>query len=87
MGKICETVSIPYQVESFAENSAVEPSRIEEVLKKDNSFTHVCIVHCETSSGVFNPVQDVGKIVKKYIPSTEFLCYFKISELGFCSFI
>ncbi|XP_041353312.1 2-aminoethylphosphonate--pyruvate transaminase-like [Gigantopelta aegis] len=72
MGKICETVSIPYQMESFAEDSAVEPSRIEEVLKADNSFTHVCIVHCETSSGVFNPVEQVGKIVKKYIPNASY---------------
>ncbi|ESP02956.1 hypothetical protein LOTGIDRAFT_110620 [Lottia gigantea] len=72
MGKICETLSIPYQLESFPENEAVNVSRIEEILKKDNSFNLICIVHCETSSGVFNPVEQVGKLVNQLSPKTSY---------------
>ncbi|KAK3087801.1 hypothetical protein FSP39_010725, partial [Pinctada imbricata] len=68
MGKICEVLNIPYHLESFSEDSKVDPGRVEELLRGDNSFTLVAIVQCETSSGVFNPVEKVGSIVKKIIP-------------------
>ncbi|XP_025105345.1 uncharacterized protein LOC112570876 [Pomacea canaliculata] len=72
MGKICDVASIPYHMEDFPENSIVEPSRVSEILKENSSFTHVSIVHCETSSGVFNPVEEVGKIVKTLAPGTVY---------------
>ncbi|CAI9730257.1 2-aminoethylphosphonate--pyruvate transaminase [Octopus vulgaris] len=67
IAKICEVAGISKRVLSFPESSAVNVSVVEDVLKDDPSFTHVAIVHCETSSGVFNPIVDVGQIVKKYL--------------------
>lgn len=84
MGKICDVASIPYHMEDFPENSIVEPSRVSEILKENSSFTHVSIVHCETSSGVFNPVEEVGKIVKTLAPGK---CQLIISELHFGSLL
>ena len=68
MGKICEVLQVSFHVESFPEDSKVDPARVEEILRNDPSFTNICIVHCETSSGVINPVEEVGKVVKKFIP-------------------
>ena len=68
MGKICEVLDIPFHLESFPENSKVDVGRVEALLKGDNSFSLVSIVHCETSSGVFNPVEEVGIKVKQIIP-------------------
>lgn len=67
IAKICEVAGISKYVLSFPESSAVNVNVVEDALKNDSSFTHVAIVHCETSSGVFNPVVDVGQIVKKYL--------------------
>lgn len=71
MAKMCEATSIPYRVESFAENRIVNPERVREILKTDNSFSLVGIIHCETSSGIFNPVQEVGQIVKHLAPGDD----------------
>lgn len=68
MAKICETMGVDHHMESFPEDSKVNVSSVADILSKDKSFTLVCVVHCETSSGVINPVVDVGKVVKDNIP-------------------
>ncbi|XP_067681881.1 2-aminoethylphosphonate--pyruvate transaminase-like [Haliotis asinina] len=72
MKTICDTLAIPAHMESFAEDSRVDLGRVESVLKADNSFTHVAVVQCETTSGLFNDVESVGKLVKKYIPDCTY---------------
>ncbi|XP_071161948.1 2-aminoethylphosphonate--pyruvate transaminase-like [Mytilus edulis] len=72
LAKICDVMSVPYQLESFSEDSKVDVSRVADILSKDKSFTMTSIVHCETSSGVINPVEDVGKVVKQIIPDCIF---------------
>lgn len=68
LGKVCDVMGVEYKVLSFPEDKYVDPKKVEELLKKDSSFTLVAMVHCETSSGVINPVADVGKVVKKNLP-------------------
>lgn len=68
MEKMCKTMDIPAQILSFPENEKVNITTVENVLKQDSSFTLISIVHCETSSGVMNPVVEVGCLIKKYIP-------------------
>lgn len=68
MAKICEIIGIPYQLESFPEDSKVDLKRVTDILSRDKSFTIVGVIHCETSSGVINPVEEVGKILKQNIP-------------------
>ena len=41
---------------------------VEEILKTDKSFTNVAVVHCETSSGVINPIKEIGQVVKTELP-------------------
>lgn len=72
MGKICECMGIECRVESFPEDSYVDVFRVENILKEDKSYTMVAIVHCETSSGVFNPVVEVGKVVKAHCPGADY---------------
>jgi len=37
-----------------------------------SGLTNVAIVHSETSSGVINPVEDIGKLIKKYHPNATY---------------
>ncbi len=41
-------------------------SELEEFLKKDNDFKYATIVHCDTPSGVLNPIDRICPLLKKY---------------------
>ena len=45
---------------------AVDPKDVEYILEEDEDIKAVTIVHNETSTGVTNPIDKVGKIVKDY---------------------
>jgi len=39
------------------------PSEVAQMLDDDQEITHVVIVHCETSSGILNPLQEISDVV------------------------
>ena len=41
-------------------------NEVEEILKNNDKITYVCMVFHETSTGMINPVNAVGKLAKKY---------------------
>jgi 2-aminoethylphosphonate-pyruvate transaminase len=46
-----------------AEDRAIEPSAVAAALRADDGITHVAIVHCETTSGVLNPLAEIAAVV------------------------
>ena len=68
---ICEALDIAYHHESFGECADVNPERVAEILSTDKSFTHVSVVHCETSTGIFNNIQRIGEIVRNHAPGKK----------------
>lgn len=44
----------------------VQPKDIERLLQEDQAITHVAIVHCETTTGMLNPIEEVCRIAKQY---------------------
>jgi 2-aminoethylphosphonate-pyruvate transaminase len=62
MVKICRTLNIPHDVISFNETERVQTNIIADKLKS-NIYTHVAIIHCETSSGISNPIEEIGQLV------------------------
>ncbi|KAH9496389.1 hypothetical protein Btru_012456 [Bulinus truncatus] len=51
----------------------VEPDVVEDALSGRTKYDLVAIVHSETSSGVFNPIAEVGNIVKSLSPNSIYL--------------
>ena len=47
----------------YPETSAPDLAEIQQVLM-DESISHVACVHCETTTGILNPIQDIGHLVK-----------------------
>jgi 2-aminoethylphosphonate-pyruvate transaminase len=47
------------------EDRPVDPVSVERALAADAGITHVVIVHCETTTGILNPVAEVAEIVKQ----------------------
>ena len=39
---------------------------VERLLKRTPSITHVFAVHCETTSGILNPIVDIAAIVARH---------------------
>ena len=66
---MCEYMGIECRHETFGERKRVNVDKVRDILKNDSSFTHISIVHCETSVGIFNPVTEVGRVVRKFAPS------------------
>lgn len=48
------------------ENRPVDPNELDELLQKDSAVTHVAAVHCETTTGIFNPIQAIGQVSRQY---------------------
>src|SRR5258708_16565680 len=47
----------------WPEDQAVEPAAVERALAENPALTHVALVHCETTSGLLNPLAAVPPVV------------------------
>ena len=52
--------------EETAENVPCDPGAVDRRLAADPAITHVVVVHCETSSGVLNPIAEIGAVVARH---------------------
>lgn len=62
--QIGRTLGIAMRAIEFPENEPVDPARVAAELASDAAITHVSMCHCETTSGVLNPIAEVGQIVQ-----------------------
>lgn len=62
MAQIARTLGIETETIAGPESQPIKPKQIEEVLVRDPGITHVAAIHCETTTGILNPVQEVGVI-------------------------
>jgi 2-aminoethylphosphonate-pyruvate transaminase len=51
---------------SHGEQEPADPTRIESALAADSSITHVAQVHCETGTGILNPLPAIATIVANH---------------------
>jgi 2-aminoethylphosphonate-pyruvate transaminase len=47
------------------EDEPADPARIEAALAADAAITHVAQVHCETGTGILNPLQEIAAVVDR----------------------
>lgn len=63
--KIAAVHRIPCEALVSSENEIPDIQKAEEHIKK-GSFTHLAIIHCETTSGIFNPIEAFGELAAKH---------------------
>ena len=63
MVKIARGLGREVEALTFAQNEAVAPARVAQALAADPAVTHVGLVHCETTTGLLNPMADVAQVV------------------------
>ena len=47
---------------AWPEGQPVEAEPVAEVLRRDPGLTHVALVHCETTTGLLNPLQEIAAV-------------------------
>ena len=59
---ICNKSDRRHTVLSVPQDTSVDPAAIERQLADDASISHVLLVHCETSGGSLNPLEEIARI-------------------------
>ena len=49
-----------------AEDVPTTPADVDRLLAADASITHVALVHCETSTGILNPLREIAEVVARH---------------------
>jgi 2-aminoethylphosphonate-pyruvate transaminase len=57
---------IPHAVARWDEDSPVDSGAVEAALAENGDVTHVAVVHCETTTGILNPIEKIGPVVKRH---------------------
>lgn len=62
---ICRAMGTPHSVLRTSPVRPAEAGEFRQVLLSEPDITHVMLVHCETSSGLLNPVQDIADLCRE----------------------
>lgn len=65
-GEICKAYGIEFTAIDVEWGKAVDPKKIDDILKKDKLIKAVYTTLCETSTGVATDIEAVGKVLKNY---------------------
>jgi 2-aminoethylphosphonate-pyruvate transaminase len=64
MVQIAGRLRIPVTAWRCPEDRRPDLDGLQRALDEDRAISHVALVHCETSTGILNPLAEVGRIVK-----------------------
>ncbi len=62
MARILDYMNRAYVTIETAEDTPPAPADIDAVLARDASISHVAAVHCETTSGILNPIAEIAEV-------------------------
>ncbi len=63
LARIASVLKIDTITLEYAENTTPDLREIEATVKSDRKISNVSVVHCETTTGIINPIREIGKIV------------------------
>ena len=66
MADICERMGRRWQVLEVAEDTPIDVVALDDVLTVAPHITHVAVVHCETTTGMLNPLEAVADVVASH---------------------
>jgi 2-aminoethylphosphonate-pyruvate transaminase len=50
---------------AYSEHTPPDPVEIAGILAADTTITHVAVVHCETTTGIINPIEEIGAVTQQ----------------------
>jgi alanine-glyoxylate transaminase/serine-glyoxylate transaminase/serine-pyruvate transaminase len=64
--RMAQSYGVPLAILEGEWGRALEPDAVEQALKRDRAIRVVVMVHGETSTGVLNPLREIGSICKRF---------------------
>jgi 2-aminoethylphosphonate-pyruvate transaminase len=65
MVRMCEYLRRDPVVLETPEDTPVDPAALDAALAADEAISHVAVAHCETTSGVLNPVEEIAGVTAR----------------------
>ncbi|OPK04494.1 2-aminoethylphosphonate--pyruvate transaminase [Pseudomonas veronii] len=66
LAKICEVLGRDFSTFETAEDEPTTAADVDRLLHADPAITHVALIHCETSTGLLNPLPQIAQAVKEH---------------------
>ncbi|MBU3182375.1 2-aminoethylphosphonate--pyruvate transaminase [Clostridium psychrophilum] len=63
--KMAKCIGINYVCYSSPYDKVLEIDEIKDILNKDKAITHLAMVHCETTTGILNPIEKIANLSKE----------------------
>ena len=64
--RICDVLGRSYEIYEVSEDETHDADRLSAILQGDMAISHVAVVHCETTSGILNPVTRLAEVVVRH---------------------
>lgn len=65
MMAMLKCLRIEFEPYRTGEDTPPDPAEIAARLEADAGISHVAVVHCETTTGIVNPIEAIGKVVRQ----------------------
>jgi len=65
MARMLQVLGRAFAVYETDEDAPPDPARLDEILADEPAVTHVAVVHCETTSGILNPLSEIAAVVAR----------------------
>ena len=66
IARICKVLGRKLTTFEYAEDAQVRPEDVDRLLAADPSITQVALVHCETSTGILNPLHEIALVAQRH---------------------
>ncbi|GLR08417.1 2-aminoethylphosphonate--pyruvate transaminase [Mixta theicola] len=66
MIEMASLMGIAHRAYDCGEINRPDASEIDRILDEDRSITHIAMVHCETTTGMLNPIAEVAELAQRY---------------------
>ncbi|GHS83339.1 2-aminoethylphosphonate--pyruvate transaminase [Pseudomonas sp. PAGU 2196] len=66
LAKICKVLGRTYSTFETAEDQPTTAADVDRLLAADPAITHVALIHCETSTGILNPLAEIAQVIKRH---------------------
>ena len=71
--KICEVLDIPHIVLRYSDAETARAEDICRMIQEHPTISHVSVIHSETTTGLLNPVEEIGQAIHELSPRTIFI--------------
>lgn len=66
IAKIADVLKIETTKLQYPDNTIPDPADVDDKLAEDPTLTNVATVHCETTTGILNPIEEIGRVADRH---------------------